>query len=178
MTPVSIAVRTRPTSRLTKVPPAMMAPARPTLGWVLAGLVGTWSSGSLSGPPAGGLDGGSDVIGWPLSAGGRSRVAGEALPRHPRDPALVGERQVAVRLAQREPGDVDGLVVGVVLDRQVPADGLEEVVVDVLVDAPLARGEPVVDGAELDEDDALDARLLGHLAGGGLGERLLALDVA
>ena len=47
----------------------------------------------------------------------------------------------------------------------------------VLVDAALAGGEPVVDGAELDEHPALDAGLLGHLARGGLGQRLLALDV-
>ena len=49
---------------------------------------------------------------------------------------------------------------------------------DVLVDAPLAGREPVVDGAELDEHAALDAGLLGHLARGGLRQGLLALDVA
>jgi hypothetical protein len=84
---------------------------------------------------------------------------------------------VPVRLAQREPRDVDRLVVRVVLDRQLTADRLEEVVVDVLVDPSVRGREPVVDGPELDEHPAEDAGLLGDLAHGRLRERLLALDV-
>lgn len=72
-------------------------------------------------------------------------VSGEPLPGQTGDAPLVGEGQVAVRVTQREPRDVDRLVVGVVLDREVAADRLEEVVVDVLVDAPVAHREPVVD---------------------------------
>ena len=110
--------------------------------------------------------------------GGAQASPDEPLPGHAGDPALVGEGQVPVRVAQGQPGDVDRLVVGVVLDREVATDRLEQVVVDVLVDPPLAGGEPVVDGAELDEHAPLDAGLLGDLARRGLGQGLLALDVA
>ena len=113
-----------------------------------------------------------------LWAGALTPVSGESLPGEPGDPALVGEGEVAVGLGEEEPRDVDRLVVGVLLDGEVPAGGLEEVVVDVLVDAAVAGGEPVVDGAELDEDAALDAGLLLDLAHGRLGEGLLPLDVA
>ena len=106
-----------------------------------------------------------------------SGIPGEALPGHPRDPPLVGEGEVPVRLAQGEPGDVDGLLVGVVLDGQFSADCFEEVVVHVFVDAPVAHGEPIVDRPELDEDLADDSRLLGDLPGGGLGQGFLPFDV-
>ncbi|CCH70006.1 hypothetical protein BN10_480005 [Phycicoccus elongatus Lp2] len=80
-------------------------------------------------------------------------------------------------LAQREPRDVDGLLVRVVLDRQVATDGLEQVVVDVLVDPAVPHREPIVDRPQLDEHAPLDAGLLGHFARGRLRQRLLALDV-
>src|SRR5262249_572157 len=51
-------------------------------------------------------------------------------------------------------------------------------VVHGLVDPPVVRDEPVVDGAERAQYLAGDAGLLGHLAHGGLLRRFALLDVA
>ena len=79
---------------------------------------------------------------------------------------------------QRHPGDVDRLVVGVALDRERAADGLEQVVVHELVHPPAVGREPVVDGAERRQHAALDAGLLRDLAHGRLSQGLAVLGVA
>src|SRR5687768_6246787 len=90
----------------------------------------------------------------------------------PGDPALVREREELAELLERDPGDVDRLVVRVTLDRQRATRGVEEVVVHVLVDPAALDREPVVDGAEEGDDVAPDAGLLLDLADGGLLGRL------
>ena len=107
-----------------------------------------------------------------------SRRACQPVPRRLRDATLVGEGEPAVHLVEAHPRDVDGLVIGVVLDGELAAEGLEQVVVDELVHPLRRRREPVVDGAELDEHPSDDAGLLGDLAGGRLDERLAGLDVS
>src|SRR5688500_10376532 len=100
MTPVSSAARTRPTTRLTKDPDAMIAPARPTLCWRTTGpeACSGGPSALADGSPGGG--GGGSVLMGSVRGGGESGVPGEPLPGHAGDPALVGEGEVAVGVAQ------------------------------------------------------------------------------
>ena len=120
MTPVSRAARTRPSIRLTRVPEAMTAPARPML---CRGAVGFCPVSAASVAPPGSTSTSSTVVDVvdPASserspgvgAGGSvvieergfrgwegSGVAREPLPRDPRDASLVREGQVAVGVAQ------------------------------------------------------------------------------
>ena len=69
-------------------------------------------------------------------------------------------------------------MVGVVLGGQRPTRGLQEEVVDHLVDAVVAAGEPVVDSSQVLEDPTRDSRLLGDLANRCLLGGLTALQVA
>ena len=212
MTPVSRAARTSPSIRLTRVPEAMIAPARPRL---CRGAVGFWPASAASVAPPGStstsstvrrrrrLAGpvlGSPVRCGPLVVGALAGRGGGGLGGH-RGGVFSGKRGLRRRrpAAARRPGRCaarSGRSGARCASRRgshatsiaswsgsfsmvsSPADRLEQVVVDELVDAALAGGEPVVDGAELDEHPPLDAGLLGHLARRGLGQRLLALDVA
>src|SRR5438445_9259332 len=63
------------------------------------------------------------------------QMLGENLPGQVRDTTLIGEGQAARELRDGNPRDIDGLLIRVVLDGQLAADGLEQVVVHRLVDA-------------------------------------------
>src|SRR3954451_18781053 len=151
-------------ARPARRPPARRRPRRPRSGW---------PSARRAGPPWAG--GGSRVFARARVRGGGSRGVGE----HPRcgsgAPPLPGVGEAGAELVERHPGhlvDLDVLVA------QLPARGLEQVVVHGLVDAPVLGDEPVVDGAQRRHDPAPDAGLLLDLAHGGVLGGLPGLDVA
>ena len=167
-----------------------MAPRARTAVSVAAAGTAAAATVSRTGPP---VEVGAGVDAYAVGASGPTgrrggavrggRPAGghavlQPLPGGLRDPPFVGEGEVVVHLLQREPRDVDGLAVGVVVDGQLAAEGLEEVVVHELVHATVGGGEPVVDGPELGEHPSGDPGLLSDLALRGLGERLARLNVA
>lgn len=94
------------------------------------------------------------------------------------DAPLIGERQVLRQRVERDPGGVDGLLVRVVLDGEVAAGGAQQEMMDELVDAVAADGEPVVDAAEGGDDIAVHTGLLSDLAAGRLGGCLTEFQVA
>ena len=69
-------------------------------------------------------------------------------------------------------------MVRIVLRGQGAAGGLQEEVVDDLVDAVVVPSEPVVDRGQVTQDAPVDAGLLGDLAHGRLLRSLSALQVA
>src|SRR4051812_2106979 len=79
--------------------------------------------------------------------------------------ALARIRELRPGRLEREPAGVVDLVVVVV---GAPLDELAEVEVDGLLDAPPVAAIPVADVAEALLDGHRDARLLAHLARGGL----------
>ncbi len=74
---------------------------------------------------------------------------------------LRGEAHQRLGIRERHPADLVELVV---VERQVAADGLHQVVVDGLVDAGALLDEPVLDGPDRDQDAHLEPGLLLHLA--------------
>src|SRR5665647_3938201 len=102
-------------------------------------------------------------VGIPASSSGTwSCGACKALPRDLGDPLFIGEREVLMDVRQREPRDVDRLGIRVALDAELTAGGLEQIVMDDLVDSGVRGGEPVVDGAQWGQHASDDAGLLGY----------------
>src|SRR6476661_7361868 len=182
----SIQVFPKPRKRETRVPAAMTALERASPGWA------AWAAAAPEG--AGFSEGGlaADIVfivspgrafvrnpgtGAPRAArrGGRpvrrvaapqdaSAVFGQDFPGEVRDAALIREGELAGQFVERDPGDVDGFLVRIVLDGQFPTGGLQEVVVDGLVHAVPADGKPVVDASERRQDLAFDPGFLRDLA--------------
>ena len=71
---------------------------------------------------------------------------------------LIRIGQTAGNVFQIHPGDVLGLMIRVILRGQVPARGLQEEMVDDLVDAVVVPGEPVVDRRQMTQNPAPAAR--------------------
>lgn len=114
-------------------------------------------------------------MGW---AGLASEVAGQDLACEVGDAPLIGEGKLPGQLLDGDPGNVHGLLVGIVLDGQFTAGGTQQVVVHGLVDPVPADGKPVVDAAQGGQDGALDAGFLGDFSDRRLFIVLFALRVA
>ena len=89
-------------------------------------------------------------------------------PGQVRDAAFIGKGKLARQLLDGHPRHVNGLLVRIVFDGELPAGGAQEVVVHSLVDAVPADREPVVDTAQRSQDAAIYAGFLGDLADGSL----------
>src|SRR5699024_1490893 len=106
-----------------------------------------------------------------------SRAALKDVPRGRHHAPLVGIGQPARYLAERDPRDVLRFVVRVVLDGQLSAESLQQVMVHHLVHPPVMTGEPVVDGRQVEQHLPGDTGLLLDLTDGGLLGGLRTLQV-
>src|SRR5699024_2749541 len=97
-----------------------------------------------------------------------SRAALKDVPRGRHHAPLVGIGQPPRHLAERDPRDVLRFVVRVVLDGQLSAESLQQVMVHHLVHPPVLTGEPVVDRRQVTQQLPSGPGPQPHLPDGGL----------
>ena len=114
----------------------------------------------------------------PRRLAGTLEVGGDVFAGATGDVLLVGEREAGGQLGEGDPRDVDGFVIGVVVDAELAAGCREEVVVHGLVDAQPVGGEPVGDGAEGGYGVAGDSGFFGDFASGCFNSGFTAFDVS
>ncbi len=91
------------------------------------------------------------------------------------DAAFIGERKLAGKLVDGNPGNINRFLVRIVFDGEFTASGAQQVVVHCLVDAVPADGKPVIDAAQRSQDVTVDTGFLGNLTDRGFLVVLLAL---
>lgn len=106
-----------------------------------------------------------------------SKMFGQDFPREVGDAPFVGKGELPREFMDGHPSDVNGFLVGIVLDGKFTAGGAQQVVVHGLVHAMAADREPVVDAAQRRKDVAFDACFLGNFADCGLFVVFFALRV-
>ncbi len=74
-------------------------------------------------------------------------VFGQDFPGKIGDTPLIGKGQFAGQFLEGNPGGIDGLLIGIVLDGQLSTGRPQEEMVDGFVDPVPAHGEPGVPGA-------------------------------
>lgn len=101
--------------------------------------------------------------GYPADIAGRSEVLGKDFACQVGDAAFIGERKLAGKLVDGNPGNINRFLVRIVFDGEFTAGGAQQVVVHCLVDAVPADGKPVIDAAQRGKDVTVDTGFLGNL---------------
>lgn len=116
--------------------------------------------------------------GYPAGIAGRSEVLGKDFAGQVGDAAFIGERKLARKLVDGNPGNINRFLVRIVFDGEFAAGGAQQVVVHCLVHPVPADGKPIIDAAQRGQNVTVDAGFLGNLTDRGFLVILPALGVA